>query len=196
MTGLQADRFDISFGQFYVTAERLEVADFVTDWQGYSAVLVSESADFMPETLADICGHFIGAMAGSAQLAVLTEAAEDCEDKPTISAFPSVSTAVLALSSQRVEGVLLGSGTAADAMKNNEGLVTSGAGEFGGGPMATAVARTDHSADMLAAIQTAYDHLIQSGTYAKILEENDVTYGAIEKSVIYVEGDAPPIYRP
>lgn len=30
LTGLQADRFDISYGEFYVTAERLKVADFVT----------------------------------------------------------------------------------------------------------------------------------------------------------------------
>src|SRR5690606_34935356 len=37
LAGLQANKYDISYGEFYVTEERLKVADFVTSWQDYSS---------------------------------------------------------------------------------------------------------------------------------------------------------------
>lgn len=79
---------------------------------------------------------------------------------------------------------MLGSGTAADAMKNNPGLMT------------TAVASTDCFADLLAAIKAAYHHLIDSGLYAEILTANEVSHGAIEEAVNCIEGSEPQVYRP
>lgn len=193
LTGLQANKFDISYGEFYVTAERLKVADFVTNWQDYSSFLVVKAKDYKPTALADICGRQIGAMAGSAELETLNKAAGECGDtKATISAFPSISNAILALSSGRVEGVLINRGGAQDAINNNADLDASG--EIGGGPTATAVARNANSDDLLAALKGAYDHLIETGDYMKILEKNDTAYGATKETVIYREGSTPPKY--
>lgn len=193
LTGLQADRYDISYGEFYVTAERLLVADFVTNWQDFSTFLVVSDGDFQPTSLGEICGRQMGAMAGSAELEILTTAAEDCSsDAPNINAFPSVNNAVLALNSGRVDAVLVGRGSAEEGIQQDSSLTASG--EIGGGPTATAVARNDNSEAMLAAIKAAYDHLIQSGEYAEILEANGTAYGAVTEAEIYTEGSTPPDY--
>jgi len=193
LTGLQANKYDVSYGEFYVTAERLKVADFVTNWLDYSSFLVAGSKGFKPAAIADICGHIVGAMAGSAELEILNSQSKSCGDKaPTVSAFPSVNNAVLALNSGRVDAVLIGRGAAEDGIKMDAGLAASG--EIGGGPTATAVARNENSEKMLAAIQAAYNHLIKSGEYAKILEVNGTAYGAATSAEIYKEGSTPPKY--
>lgn len=192
LTGLQANKYDISYGEFYVTAERLKVADFVTNWQDYSSFLVTKAKDYKPTTLDDICGHTVGAMAGSAELETLNSASKKCSEAATVSAFPSISNAVLALNSGRVEGVLINRGGAQESIRMDDGL--DAAGEIGGGPTATAVARTENSEKLLEALKAAYDHLISSGEYAKILEKNDTSYGAAKEAVIYEEGSTPPKY--
>jgi polar amino acid transport system substrate-binding protein len=193
LTGLQANKFDISYGEFYVTAERLKVADFVTSWQDYSSFLVTKAKTYKPTVLKDVCGHTVGAMAGSAELETLKTASTKCSGAAaTVSAFPSVSNAILALNSGRVEGVLINRGGAQEAIHLDSGLDATG--EIGGGPTATAVARTENSEKLLEAIKAAYDHLIESGDYAKILEKNDTAYGAAKTAVIYKEGSTPPKY--
>lgn len=193
LTGLQSNKYDISFGEFYVTAARLEVADFVTSWQDYSSFLVLKDKDYKPTDLTEICGHTVGAMAGSAELEILTKANGECGDNAaTISAFPSISNAVLALNSNRVDGVLINRGGAQESITLDTGLDASG--EIGGGPTATAVARNDNSAELLSALQAAYNHLIETGTYAEILAANDTSYGAVTEAHIYTTGSVPPNY--
>ncbi|WP_266065093.1 transporter substrate-binding domain-containing protein [Brucella intermedia] len=193
LTGLQANKFDISFGEFYVTTERLKVADFVTNWQDYSSFLVLKTKGYTPTKLSDICGHSVGAMAGSAELETLNKGAGECgEARATISAFPSVSNAILALNSGRVDGVLINRGGAQESINMDGGLDASG--EIGGGPTATAVARNANSEQLLVALKGAYDHLIKTGEYARILDKNDTAYGAAKEAVIYKEGSTPPKY--
>lgn len=193
LTGLQANKFDISFGEFYVTAERLKVADFVTAWQDYSSFLVIKAKDYKPVKLEDICGHTVGAMAGSAELETLKSASAKCSDKaPTVSAFPSISNAILALNSGRVEGVLINRGGAQEAINLDAGLDASG--EIGGGPTATAVSRNENSEKLLQALKGAYDYLIESGHYMQILQKNDTAYGAVKNAEIYTQSSTPPKY--
>ncbi|XBS71479.1 transporter substrate-binding domain-containing protein [Acerihabitans sp. KWT182] len=191
LTGLQANKYDISYGEFYVTAERLQVADFVTDWQDYSTFLVKKGRPFQPKALAEICGHKVGAMAGSAELATLKSSSVKCAGKPpVVSAFPSINNAVLALDSGRIEGVLINRGGAQASIHLDAALDASG--EIGGGPTAIAVARNANSDQLLPALKGAYDHLIQQGGYADILARNDTAYGAAKSAVIYQAGSTPP----
>lgn len=193
LAGLQANKYDISYGEFYVTAERLKVADFVTNWQDYSSFLVAKAKNFAPKTLKEICGSKVGAMAGSAELATLKTAVDKCDGKaPTISAFASINQAILALNSNRVNGVLINRGGAQEAIRMDKGLAASG--EIGGGPTATAVARNADSPKTLAAIKAGYDSLINSGDYMKILNNNDTAYGAAKSAEIYTANSTPPSY--
>lgn len=192
LTGLEANKYDLSFGEFYVTSARLKVADFVTIWQDYSSFLISKTKDYRPTTLENICGHTVGGMAGSAELETLNTASKTCKTAATVSAYPSVSTAVLALNSGRVDAVLINRGGAQEAINLDGKLDASG--EIGGGPTAIAVARNANSDKMLPALKAAYDHLIQSGDYAKILKANDTAYGAAKEAVVFTKDSTPPKY--
>ncbi|MEQ3553467.1 transporter substrate-binding domain-containing protein [Pseudonocardia nematodicida] len=195
--GLQADRYDIAYGQFYVTAERVQVVDFVTDWRDFSSFIVPSGSQFQPQSLADACGRSIGAMDGSVELQFLNDAQADCTSagRPqiAISAFPSISAGVLALGSDRVEGVLTGRGAAENAVA--QGQPFDIVGEIGGGPTATAVARTADSDQMLAAVQKAYEVLIADGAYRQILDANNTAYGAIDDPTVYTRGASLPTYQ-
>ena len=193
LTGLQSDKYDISYGEFYVTAKRLQVADFVSNWKDFSSFLVMTSKNFTPKAIADICGHIVGAMAGSAELEILKKASDTCAGKPpTVSAFPSVNNSVLALDSGRVDAVLIGRGSAESALQLDSRLAATG--EIGGGPTATAVARNDNSEKMLQALKAAYEYLMKSGAYLEILKANDTDYGAANSAEIYTKDSVPPKY--
>ncbi|NKQ57716.1 transporter substrate-binding domain-containing protein [Amycolatopsis sp. K13G38] len=48
LTGLQAQRYDIGMGEYFVREDRLQVADFVTEWSNYDSFIVRESGDYQP----------------------------------------------------------------------------------------------------------------------------------------------------
>lgn len=197
LPGLQADRYDLSYGEYYVTADRLKVVDFVSNWRDFSSFIVPDDGALKPESLDATCGEQVGAMDGSAELEMLKATQATCTEsgKPeiAISAFPSISAGILALSSDRVAAVLIGRGTGENAIEKGQPLEM--VGEIGGGITATAVARTGYSPQMLAALQKAYEVLIADGTYAKILEDNGTSYGAIDKPEIFVADTTPPVYQ-
>lgn len=193
LTGLQAHKFDISYGEFYISKARLKVAEFVTEWKDYSTFLIKKSTGYMPVKLTDICGHTVGAMAGSAELATLKSYGTKCgQTPPGIEAYPSISSAILALGSGRIDSVLINRAGAQKAMSLDAGLDASG--EIGGGPTATAVGRNENTEGLSKALQAAYTYLMTSGKYMEILEQNNTTYGAAKSSAIYNESSVLPHY--
>lgn len=196
LTGLQAGKYDMSYGEFYITPERQQVADFVTHWQTYSSFLTRASDSFAPEGLADLCGHTVGGMNGTPELALLQGAVATCEaagQSLTVNAFPDYGSAILALSSQRIDGILNDRG--GEELTIKEGQPFKISGHVVGGPCAIAIRRAPEAGEQLAkAVQKAYEELIANGDYAKILEANDTSYGAITDPTIYLESTPPPSY--
>ncbi|GAA3764936.1 ABC transporter substrate-binding protein [Streptomyces tremellae] len=197
LPGLQSGRYDVSFGEFYVTAKRLETADFVTAWHDYSSFVVQKDMKVKPRALTDVCGMQVGAMEGSVELKFLNDAQAGCAAKGrkpiTIDAFPSISAGVLALSSNRVQAVLANRGGGENAVAKGQSFAL--VGQIGGGPTATAVARTAYSARMLRAVRKAYEVLMSQGAYSKILKANNTSYGAIDKPTVYTTGSSLPDYE-
>lgn len=195
LTGLQADKFDISFGEFYIRAERLAVADFVTSWQTFNSFMVPGDSDLNPAAVLDLCGYKVAAMAASVNLAGLQKAAPECPaDKPLdVSAFPNSSNAVMALVSGRVDAVYTDRGVAEEALQADPTLKT--VGKLGAGVTAIAVKRGDATKGMNEAVQAALQHLAETGEYQTILDANGVGYGALEAFDIYNETSTPPVYE-
>ena len=107
----------------------------------------------------------------------------------TVSAFPAQSDSFLALSADRIESVVTGRGPLEGARAANPQIKITG--QFGGGPTATAVARTSYSAQMLQAVQAAYAEIIANGTYGQILTKWNTSYGAITTPMIYLQTTTP-----
>lgn len=190
--GLLAGKFDIAMGEYYVTAERLQSVDFVTDWRDYSSFATRADGDYAPETGQELCGKIVGVLKGSAEEASVTKLNESCETAMEISSFPDAAAALLALDSGRVDVVVNGRGQLELAMADNPNLQVTG--EFGGGPTATAVARTEYSAQMLEALRAAFQELMDNGTYQTILDKWDAGYGATDKAEIFTADSTPPNY--
>jgi polar amino acid transport system substrate-binding protein len=196
LLGLQANKYDIGMGEYFVRKDRLEVADFVTEWSNYNAFIVNKDSTYLPKSLADICGQKIAILAGSSGVPAMEIGAQRCTEggktPPEVSSFPAMSDAVLALSSNRVDAVLTGREVGLAMIKSGQPFVATG--KVGGGPTATAVARTPDSDALLKAVQAAYLHLIKTGVYAKIHKRWGTDYGMIDNPTIYIKGDEPPSY--
>lgn len=196
LLGLQAHKYDIGMGEYFVRQDRLEVADFVTEWSNFNAFLVNKDSTFKPEGLADICGQKIAILAGSSGVPAMEIGVKRCKEanKPTpdVSNFPAMSDAVLALSSRRVDAVLTGREVGLAMI--NQGQPFAASGKVGGGPTATAVSRTEDSEALLKAIQAAYVHLMKTGVYETIHKRWGTDYGMINNPTIYRKGDQPPTY--
>ncbi|WP_184728159.1 transporter substrate-binding domain-containing protein [Saccharopolyspora phatthalungensis] len=190
--GLQAGKFDLAMGEYYVTADRLKSADFVSGWRDYSSFATRTNDGWNPMTGQDLCGKRIGVMKGSAEEASLIAFNGKCSTPMTISSFPDQSASFLALNSGRTDAIVTGRGQLETAAKTTKGFKVSG--EFGGGPCATAVARNGDSAAMLKAVQAGYTELIKSGVYAQVLKQWNSEYGALDQPQIYTADSTPPNY--
>ncbi|WP_343550406.1 transporter substrate-binding domain-containing protein [Pantoea sp.] len=196
LLGLQSNKYDIGMGEFFVRKDRLEVADFVTEWSNFDAFVVNKGSTYLPQNFDDVCGHKIAILAGSSGVPTMQAGKEHCakagKPAPIVTAFPQMSDAVLALSSNRVEAVLTGREVGLTLVASGQPFEPSG--RIGGGPCATAVARTEYSDEMLKAIQAAYLSLIKSGKYQEIHKKWGTDYGMIDNPTIYRKSDALPTY--
>lgn len=196
LLGLQAKKYDIGMGEYFVRQDRLEVADFVTEWSNYNAFIVNQGSTFTPSGLPDICGHKIAILAGSSGVPAMEIGKQRCSEAgkpaPEVSNFPAMADAILALSSNRVEAVLTGREVGLAMI--NQGQPFAVSGKVGGGPTATAVARTEGHETLPEAVQAAYLHLIKTGVYEKIHKRWNTDYGMIDNPTIYRKGDQPPTY--
>lgn len=197
LLGLQAQKYDIGMGEFFVRKDRTEVADFVTEWSNFDAFVVNKGSQYMPKTIEDACGRKIAILAGSSGVPTMEEAKKHCstvgKETPRVSVFPQMSDAVLALSSKRVDAVLTGREVGLTLVASGQPFVPTG--RVGGGPCATAVARNENSDALLKAIQAAYLSLIKSGKYAEIHQRWGTDYGMIDNPTIYRKGDTLPEYK-
>lgn len=192
IAGLQANKFDISFGDFHITEERLKVVNFVTNWKTFGTYLVRADSGFRPLTDMELCGHKVAAMTGSTDLMALEKASPECETGSIqIEAFPG-NTAVAALLSGRVEAIRLDMGIAAEVTKTHPSLAH--VGNLNPSYCGTAVALNDNAEGMSLAMEAAFKHLIASGDYIKALENNNLDYGAltVEEVAIFTEQSGPP----
>ncbi|MFV3308307.1 transporter substrate-binding domain-containing protein [Pseudomonas sp. NY15181] len=192
--GLQASKFDLSFGQFYIRKDRLQVVDFISDWKTYNVFMVLKEKGIRPTQILDLCGHSVGAMSGTVQLDALQKNNGKCTSGTiNINAFPSMANAVLALSSGRIDAVFVDPDVSRAARKDNSDFVESG--KLNEGLTAIAVARNEQLTGLAEAVRSAMVKLDQSGAYKKILDAYGTGYGAIDKFDIYKQDSVPPVYQ-
>jgi polar amino acid transport system substrate-binding protein len=193
LIGLQAGKYDIAGGEFYVTAARITAANFISAWHDYSAFLSLKKNAYNPTDSKTLCGKTIGVMGGSAELAALTALNAHCSSKMTLSSFSEENQAFLALSSGRVAAVTTGREQLELASEASPGKFKI-TGEFGGGPTAWAIARNANTTQLTAALKAAFKEMIANGAYVKILDKWHTEYGAVKATTVYVKGSKLPNY--
>lgn len=190
--GVAAGRFDAAISSLTVDANDLENANMVTYFMSGSQLAVRPPAKkkFGPKNL---CKRKIAVLDGSVQYAQLVTRSANCvanEKMPIqIITYQSQEPATQAVIDGKAYGTLADSPVIQHAVAQSNGALVINGKRFDIAPYGIAVARQRKS--LAVAIRDAVQAMIDDGTYQKILDEWNISEGAIEESEIMTRRDAP-----
>lgn len=190
--GVAAGRFDAAISALSVDENDLQNANMVTYFQAGSQLAVRPPAKkrFGPKNL---CGRRVTVLDGSTQYSQLIERSANCVEKQRkaikVITYQAQGPATQAVLDRKAYGTLADSPVIQRAVaQSNGGLVANGR-PFEVAPYGIAVA---HERKQLAqAIQGALQAMIDDGTYMQILDEWDISEGAIDAPQIKTRRDIP-----
>lgn len=182
--GLQSGKYDLGMSSFTDSKEREQVLDMVTYFTSGTAFLVKSSGGPSIQTLDDLCGHNVGVESGTTQQDDSTAQDGKCKTAGkagvNVQVFQDQNSTNLALSSGRVDVVMLDSQVATYQAKLNNQFKTTGK-VYGVAPYGIAVPKGTGMAD---AVLAAVKDLVANGVYANILKTWGIQSGAITSPVI------------
>ncbi len=182
ITGLQAQRYDLSIAPMLMTDERLTKVDMIGFLIGGSRFLVPEGSEHTALTLDDTCGLHIGATSGSVEAAALDEQStacvEDGREAIEIDLFPRTSEGIVALTSGRLDAYDTASAAAGYISAQNPQLTASG-DPYNSGVSSMALQK---DSDLSEAVEAAFQHVIDEGAYEQILAKYGVEDLAVPHS--------------
>ncbi len=181
--GLQSNRFDAATGQLGVTVVREKVVDMIGTLLGNELFAALADNPITVESLADLCGVTVATTRGSREMVFADEYQPKCAaaSKQPINAlaFNDGNGAAEALMSRRAEVYWLGSTAVSYFVARSKGR-TKVVGHY-----------TDTSyigpalpkgSDMAVPLQAAIQHLMDNGTYGKIVTKWGLQSGAVKKA--------------
>ncbi|MFD6418252.1 ABC transporter substrate-binding protein [Streptomyces sp. NPDC060194] len=195
--GLDSGKFDAVFSNVTVTEERKEKYDFATYRLDNLAFEAKKGADWKVDDYEDVSGRTIAVASGTNQEKILLDWSErnekDGREGVDIKYFQKDTDYYLALQSGRIDAYLGPSPSAAYhvASAGQSEIIgnLSGGGEEVQGKIA---ATTKKDSGLVKAYAGALDHVIEDGSYGKVLGRWGLTAEAVEKSEINPPGLPKP----
>lgn len=183
--GLQAKRYDAAIGQFGVTGEREQVVDFVTTLQSNELFAARKDSDIKVRSLEDLCGRTVATTRGSREYDFAKAQNPKCvahgKKKIDIKVFNDSNQAGLSLTSQRTDLFWLGATAVSYFVKQTNGQTKVVGSYLKPNPLGIALTKDSGLAKPM---QAAVQHLIEDGTYAKILKKWGLHNDAIKTSQV------------
>ncbi|MFJ6854725.1 ABC transporter substrate-binding protein [Streptomyces sp. NPDC091271] len=191
--GLDSSKFDAVLSNVTVTEERKEKYDFATYRLDNIAFEAKKGSGWKVNGPADVAGKTIAVASGTNQEKILVEWDEEnvkAGRKPVeIKYFQNTTDYHIALQSGRIDAYFGPSPSAnyhvASAGRSEVVGTLSGGGDAVQGKIA---ATTKKGSGLVEAYGAAIDHIIQDGSYAKVLKRWGLTDEAVEKSEINPPG--------
>jgi polar amino acid transport system substrate-binding protein len=181
--GLQAHRFDAAVGQMGVTVVREKVVDMIGTLLGNELFAALSDSPIKVNSLEDLCGLTVATTRGSREMVFASEEQPKCAaagKKPINAlAFNDGNGAAEALMSHRADLFWIGSTAVSWFVAQSKGR-TKVVGSY-----------TDKSyigvalpkgSDMVKPLQAAIQHLMDDGTYTKIVTKWGLQSGAVKKA--------------
>jgi polar amino acid transport system substrate-binding protein len=183
--GLQAKRFDAAIGQMGVTVVREKVVDMVGWLAGQELFAALADDTIKVDTLDDLCGVTVATTRGSREMAFAEEHQPKCAEqgkKPIEAlAFSDGNGAAEALTSRRARLYWLGS-TAISYFVNQSKGRTKVVGHYTDrGYIGVALPK---GSEMVEPLRAAIQHLIEDGTYKKVVTKWGLEDASIQRSPI------------
>jgi polar amino acid transport system substrate-binding protein len=181
--GLQSGRYDIALGSIGVTLERQQVVDFVSYYNGGQGFLASVNSSFKVSTIEDLCGRKVAVQTGSAQQSILEDEAGTCAaagKKPwSLQTFPGTNEAVLAISGNRADVFYASISVVRYTADQNDKFRVAGVYK-----RALVGVPLPKGSPLTPVVQEAVQHLIDDGTYAKLLDKWGLADNALTDATI------------
>jgi polar amino acid transport system substrate-binding protein len=194
LPALGSGKYDVGTGNFGVTAERLKTIDFVTyinDGQGFAVRKGDTKLGTKITRLTQLCGLTIGTGAGTTFEATLTARRGVCAEagrKPyEVKVYSENAATLTALQQGRID-VIMSTINGLRHQAARPASRTTFLGEYHRLDVGFAFKK---GSPLTTAFRAAVDHLIEDGTYARILAKWGTTASAIDASRIN-----PPEHTP
>ncbi|MBV9782673.1 MAG: ABC transporter substrate-binding protein [Acidisphaera sp.] len=187
--GLQARRFDAAVGQIGVTEVREKVVDMIGTLLGNELFAALTGSDIKVNGLDDLCGLTVATTRGSREYEFAQLQNPKCEaagKKPiNMLAFNDGNSAAESLMSKRSDLFWVGSTAVSYFVAQSQGK-TKVVGSYT--DLSYIGVALQKGSDMSAPLQAAIQHLIDDGTYRKIVEKWGLENGAIKQAALNPTG--------
>jgi polar amino acid transport system substrate-binding protein len=174
--GLSSGKFDVGMSSFTDTKAREKVVNFVDYFEAGTSFFEDASGGPKVTGLSSLCGLTVSVETGTTEQTDADTQAKKCSKKLTVLAFPTQSSANLAISSGRAQVSMADSPVAAYQVKQSNGKFKLVGQSYGVAPYGIAVPKADGTLDK--AILGALKDLIANGRYASILKTWGVQSGS------------------
>ena len=189
--GLQSKRFDAAVGQMGVTDVREKVVDMIGALLGNELFAARADSDIKVNSLDDICGLKVATTRGSREVEFATAHQPRCKElgKPPIDimTFNDGASAAGSLMSKRSDLFWIGSTAVSYFVRQSDGR-TKVVGKYT--DLSYIGVALPKGSDLSPVLQAAIQHLIDDGTYQKIVEKWGLQSGAIKKVPLNPTGTA------
>lgn len=187
IAGLTSKRFDIIMSAMSDTQKRRDQGlDFIDYFLAGTSIIVQKGNPKGIKTPADFCGQTIGIQKGTTQEDVAKATADQCvkdgKGKLTIQTFVKDPEALQQLKLGRTVADMNDFPVAAFAAAQSPGDFEVVGDQIEAGPYGIAVRKED--AQLRDALQAALKAMIADGTYDRILQQHNVSQGALKTAAI------------
>jgi polar amino acid transport system substrate-binding protein len=175
---LLAERYDTLMSAMTINPERDEQVDFVPYFNAGSGIIVASGNPEGIQGPEDLCGQTVAVQEGTVQVEFLEQQSSSCDEAINILRFPTDPEAVQALRAGQAQAEIADFPVAAYSATQSGGALEIIPNPIDPAPYGIAV-RPD-SDELEAAIREALDALRESGRYDDILEQWNLSAGALE----------------
>ncbi|MGQ3290626.1 MAG: ABC transporter substrate-binding protein [Shinella sp.] len=182
---LKAKRFDMSISGMGATVEREKELDMIPYMYDGKTIMVQQGNPLGIKTMEDLCGQKVAVGVGTAQEALVKKTSETkCKTPIEVLSIPKQPEVLIAVRTGRaaatVGGYATGVYTAKHQIQNGVGL--EALPEVRQDVGYNTIALSKDNAELRDAVMAAFQKLIESGEYAKMLEKWELAPLAIENA--------------
>jgi polar amino acid transport system substrate-binding protein len=188
--GIKAGKYVIGNSSFTDTKAREAQVNFVDYFQAGEAVYAKSTSSVKFKGLPSLCGLSVAVETGTTEQSDAVNTKKTCpSSKPlTVLAYPTQTSANLAVSSGRAQLGFLDSQVAGFVVSQSHGAFKLVGSAIEVAPYGIATPKTPNGLALAKAIEAAVKTLIANGTYLAILSKWGVTAGALPLSKIELNG--------
>ncbi|KAF7962073.1 ABC transporter substrate-binding protein [Cupriavidus sp. UYMU48A] len=184
---LASRRVKVGWATFSVTKERLSQVDFVTFLSAgtVASTLPENASKFAKKT--DLCGKNIAVQTGTSADFAADKLSTECKTAglPALKKqiYPGQQDTIQSVITKRTDAMLDDSTSSSYYEVTSKGRLKVVPGAYYPTPLGLAVAKGDHSTATM--MSSAFQKLMNDGTYASILAKYNMTSSAVTKPEIY-----------